>query len=53
MHRFVDTLGDLEFHVQLALAARQRADTIGDADIPKRLAKLPSSMNDRLAGCGA
>lgn len=33
----METVGDSEYHTQLALAARQRADTSDDPDVARRL----------------
>jgi len=33
----METVGDYDYHVKLALAARQRADTCDDADLSRRL----------------
>jgi len=36
----METIGDVEYHIQLARAARQRADVTEDADLARRLREI-------------
>lgn len=36
----MEIVGDYDYHVKLALAARQRADASDDADLSRRLREL-------------